>query len=59
MALYYYYVVGQYHGANAVVLETFDNADKAYDLVGILNELANEGEYYFVTTHYPGDIQQL
>jgi len=59
MSMYVYYAVGQYYDQPPVLLESFGDRTAAYEFVGALNDMAMEGETFYVTMHYPGDIQQL
>jgi hypothetical protein len=59
MSPLYYYVVGQTYDQPPMLLESFDNKTDAYEFLKALDELREDGEYFYVTNHFPGDIQQL
>ena len=54
-----YYVVGQSFDQLPMLLESFDNKKDAYEFLQALDEMREEGEYFYVTNHFPGDVQQL
>jgi len=58
MSALYYYVVGTINSGSPILVETFEEYDTAFEFLNALLDLKNEGEDFYITNNYPGDIWQ-